>query len=56
MDLHPGVTTIDVHPEVVGQRAVDQLLWRMRHPQEGLSFRILVSPTLVERESVADLN
>lgn len=55
MDLRPGLTTIDVHPEVVGQRAVDQLLWRIRHPQENLSFRILVSPTLVERESVAQL-
>ncbi|MDP0500821.1 MAG: LacI family DNA-binding transcriptional regulator [Verrucomicrobiota bacterium JB022] len=55
MDLRPGLTTIDVHPEVVGQRAVDQLLWRIRHPQENLSFRILVSPSLVERESVAQL-
>ena len=45
MDLRPGLTTIDVHPEVVGQRAVDQLLWRIRHPQENLSFRLLVSPT-----------
>ena len=55
MDLRPGLTTIDVHPEVVGQRAVDQLLWRIKHPHENLSFRILVHPTLVERDSVADL-
>ena len=54
-DLRPAVTTINVHPEVVGQRAVDQLLWRIRHPQEDLTFRILVEPTLVVRDSVASL-
>lgn len=55
MDLRPAVTTVDVHPEVIGQRAVDQLFWRIRHPQDDIAFRILVEPTLVEGESVAQL-
>lgn len=54
-DLHPALTTIDVHAEFTGRRAVDQLLWRMRHPDESLSVQVLVEPTLVERDSVVTL-
>ncbi len=54
-DLHPALTTIDVHAEYTGRRAVDQLLWRMRHPDEPLSMQLLVEPTLVERDSVVVL-
>jgi len=53
MNLHPGLTTIDIHADVIGRRAVDQLLWRIQHPHEPLSLQLLVDPTLVERESVA---
>ncbi len=52
MNLHPGLTTIDIHADDIGRRAVDQLLWRIRHPLEPLSLQILVDPTLVERGSV----
>jgi DNA-binding LacI/PurR family transcriptional regulator len=55
MNLHPSVTTIDVHAEAVGRRAVDQLLWRIRHPEDDNSTQVLVEPTLVEGESVANL-
>lgn len=55
MDLHPAPTTIDVHAEYIGRRAVDQLLWRIGHPDEGLSMQVLVEPTLVERDSVLAL-
>jgi LacI family transcriptional regulator len=55
MNLHPLVTTIDVHAEGVGRRAVDQLLWRIQHPGDSSSIQILVEPTLVEGDSVADL-
>ena len=54
-DLHPALTTIDVHAEFTGRRAVDQLLWRMRHPDEPLTVQVLVEPTLVERDSVVAL-
>jgi LacI family transcriptional regulator len=53
MNLRPGLTTLEVHAETVGRRAVDQLLWRIAHPDEPLSVQILVEPSLIERESVA---
>lgn len=55
MDLHPALTTIDVHAEYVGRRTVDQLLWRMRHREAPLSMQVLIEPTLVERDSVVSL-
>jgi LacI family transcriptional regulator len=55
LNLQPGLTTLDVHPETIGRRAVDQLLWRIEHPEEPLAVQILVEPTLVERESVAQV-
>ncbi len=55
MNLSPTLTTIDVHADFIGRRAVDQLLWRIQHPGENLSMQILVEPTLIERSSVAQL-
>jgi len=55
MNLQPAVTTIDVHAECVGRRAVDQLLWRIRNPNETASIQLLVEPTLVEGDSVANI-
>ncbi len=55
MDLHPAPTTIDVHAESIGRRAVDQLRWRIAHPDDTLPTQVLLEPTLVERESVATL-
>lgn len=53
--LEPAVTTIDVHAEQIGRRAVDQLLWRIAHAAEPTQHQILVEPTLIERDSVAAL-
>ena len=53
--LHPALSSIDVHAEVIGRRTVEQLLWRMREPAGSPSCQILVEPTLVERASVASL-
>lgn len=55
MNLMPEVTTIDVHAELVGRCAVDQLLWRMRHANEGVPVQVLVEPSLVQGASVATL-
>jgi len=53
--LNPGLTTIDVHAETIGRRAINQLLWRIRHPHESHPVQILVEPSLVVRDSVARL-
>jgi DNA-binding LacI/PurR family transcriptional regulator len=52
-NLHPELTTIDVHADFIGRRAVDQLLWRIKNPNEKLSVQIIIEPTLIERSSVA---
>ncbi|MBE2214963.1 MAG: LacI family DNA-binding transcriptional regulator [Opitutaceae bacterium] len=54
-NLHPGLTSIDIHADFIGRRAVDQLLWRIAHPMEPNTVQLLAEPTLVERASVATL-
>jgi LacI family transcriptional regulator len=52
--LYPTPTTIDIHAEQVGRRAVDLLAWRMvRDP--GAALDVGVEPTLVDGQSVAPL-
>jgi DNA-binding LacI/PurR family transcriptional regulator len=53
--LEPAVTTIEVHAESVGRRAVDQLLWRIKHPHEPMSIQVLVEPSLIVGASVASI-
>ena len=53
--LNPLLTTIDVHAETVGQRAVEQLDWRIAHPDEPRTMQVLVEPQLVVRNSVRRL-
>jgi LacI family transcriptional regulator len=52
---HPGVTSIDIHADFIGRRAVDLLLWRIAHPLEPNTVQLLAEPSLAERESVATL-
>jgi DNA-binding LacI/PurR family transcriptional regulator len=50
--LFPTPTTIDIHSEQIGRRAVDLLAWRLTHdPQTSLD--VGVEPTLIEGQSVA---
>jgi LacI family transcriptional regulator len=53
--LHPAVSSVDVHAELIGRRAVEQLLWRIAHPSESIDTQVLIEPTLVERASVISL-
>lgn len=45
--LDPRPATIDVGGETLGRRAVDQLLWRMRNPDEPRRVRVTVEPKLI---------
>jgi len=47
--LHPRPAIIDIHAERVGQKAVEQLLWRMEHPGAPRAT-IALEPTLVQGE------
>ena len=52
--LYPEVTTIDIDAEAIGRQAVEQLIWRLSHP-ESPSVNVSVQPRLVEGMSVATL-
>jgi LacI family transcriptional regulator len=52
--LHPPLTTIDIHADQIGRRAVEQLAWRMSH-REAPPTELRIEPTLVEGESVRPL-
>jgi DNA-binding LacI/PurR family transcriptional regulator len=50
--LYPALTTINVRPEVVGHRAVDQLIWRLEGHRDDPAVEVSVEPMLVEGKSV----
>ncbi|QDT41977.1 HTH-type transcriptional repressor PurR [Gimesia alba] len=52
--LYPEVTTIDICAEQIGRQAVDQLIWRLQHPEAPL-VTVSVQPRLVEGMSVVNL-
>lgn len=54
MGIHPRLTTIDIHAHEIGARAVDQLAWRMSHPDASY-LDLGIEPTLVEGSSVVRL-
>jgi len=55
MGLNPSLTTIDIRAEVIGHRAVEQLLSRIRNKNDAVPTKILIEPRLVEGASVAVL-
>ena len=54
MGVHPTLTTIDIHAEEIGCRAVDQLAWRLAH-REASYAEINIEPALVPGASIAEL-
>jgi len=48
--LRPRPATIDLGPEITGRRAVEQLLWRMRHGMDSRRVQVIVEPVLVPGE------
>ena len=51
----PALTTMNVNAAQIGARGVAQLLGRLDHPGERLEQSLLLEPTLVPGESVAQL-
>ena len=52
LGLDPALTTVNVRAEAVGRSAVARLLWRIAHPGDTATARLLVEPVLSERNSV----
>lgn len=49
--LHPRPATIDIRLDLVGERSVDQLLWRMSHPADEGQTDLLIKPVIVPAEA-----
>ncbi len=48
--MHPRPATIDIKLDIVGERAIDQLLWRMSHRDDRDRVELTVKPELVPAE------
>ena len=44
--LKPQPVILDLHAEAIGRRAVEQVLWRFRHPHEP-AMRVMVEPMIL---------
>jgi DNA-binding LacI/PurR family transcriptional regulator len=51
--LSPGLCTIDIHADRVGARGVDQLAWRLAHPDDDENT-VSLAPTLLDAPSVRE--
>lgn len=45
--LHPRPVSVDIHAKLIGERAVEQLLWRIDHPRAPQVVQLL-TPTIKE--------
>jgi LacI family transcriptional regulator len=46
--LQSEPAVIDIHPEAIGRRGVEQLIWRLRNRDLSERVRTMVDPTLIE--------
>lgn len=49
--LKPRPATIDIGSNVVGRHAVEQLIFRMRYPDESRKIKLVIEPLLIEAEN-----
>lgn len=54
--LEPALATIDHQPEVMGNRAVQHLRWRVERIDDSGYTRVRVEPQVVDGSSVASIN
>jgi LacI family transcriptional regulator len=48
--MHPRPATINIKLDMVGERAIEQLLWRMSHPSDVAQAQLLIKPEIVPAE------
>ena len=46
--LDPRPVSIDIGADLLGRQAVEQILWRIRYPEEKRQFSVVIHPELVE--------
>lgn len=50
--LHPAPAVVDIHADYVGKRAIERLLWRIKHPADPYE-KVLIAPSIVDGEAIA---
>lgn len=50
--MHPRPATIDIKLDAVGERAMDQLFWRMSHRDDKDRVELLVKPELISAKAI----
>ncbi|WP_432797670.1 substrate-binding domain-containing protein [Poriferisphaera sp. WC338] len=53
--LDPRPASIDIGPELLGRRAVEQLVWSMLRPGEGRTFQLSLEPLIIPSVSYESL-
>ncbi|MDF7808791.1 LacI family DNA-binding transcriptional regulator [Pontiellaceae bacterium B12219] len=48
--MHPRPATINIKLDMVGERAIEQLFWRMAHPTDVAQAQLLIKPEIVAAE------
>jgi len=46
--LDPRPVSIDIGADLLGKQAVEQILWRIRYPEEKRQFSVVIHPELIE--------
>lgn len=46
--LDPRPVSIDIGADLLGRQAVEQILWRIRYPEEKRQFSVVIHPELIE--------
>jgi DNA-binding LacI/PurR family transcriptional regulator len=49
--MYPRPATIDIKLDMVGERAIEQLLWRMSHPADVAQAQLLIKPEIVPAQT-----
>ena len=49
--LHPTPTEIDIRAESIGRRAVEQLIWRLEHPQIAERIVTTIEPFIIKSDA-----
>jgi DNA-binding LacI/PurR family transcriptional regulator len=46
--LDPRPVSIDMGAELIGQQAVEQIIWKIRHPNQARRFSVVIHPEIIE--------
>ena len=51
--LHPAPAIVDIHADYVGKRAIERLLWCIKHPADPYE-KVLIAPSIVDAEEITN--